>query len=750
MRGGYRARAFAGASVLLVLLVSLIVPIPGARSALGSGWFNSSAVAAVTPSTGLAQGSTGNATTPGGASSAGAAASRAVVAKGPDSLRLLSQSTWVGPGASEFRIDLAVTASDPSNEAIAVDVYPELITRSEFQLVLAGNFPEPYYQNPPVPLTQLQAGPDGGAQLVIPVNSPDGGLPIATTTAGVYPVQVFLTKEGLTQGKPLTTFLVYAASGAASMKHLGVALVVPVQAKVPLSSSGAVGQVPAASATVLEGDAVDVASYRAPVTLEISGSTLEAMSRGTSQERDAVSQLRESVAAGDELLPATALPVDLGSLVGSGLNSELQRQLSSGQATTLSLLGEAPSYNTWAFSGQVSASTLRTLAEFGLDEVTVPEATLSTLPLEYQRLTFAQPSKLDIGGEEVEVLGADAELSRRIAEASSPGQAVLVANQVLAELAMIDLEAPNDSRGVVLMPQAMVAINPTFLAVLLSGLQGNPLLQAMTVSQEFASVPLATSSGTQALVRQLQGGRSEPLAGSGQLDNALGAVADSAAVYGQVSRFVTGLEHELFVSTSSVWSAGERAGIIAEVQASAEAELHKLRLPPPVSITLTSRHGRLPLTMLSSAGVSAHVRLVLQSEELSFVAAKFPAGTCTPVNTGSESCDLKLAGPATTLQVPVEVRTPGAFQLTLEIQTPNGALVTQGTDTIRSTAASGTGLIVMVCAALFLAVWWVRNARHGRRARRLVPRPGEDAGNEAQAGSEAVVVPPAGAGRPQA
>ena len=63
----------------------------------------------------------------------------------------------------------------------------------------------------------------------------------------------------------------------------------------------------------------------------------------------------------------------------------------------------------------------------------------------------------------------------------SPGQAVLVADQVLAELAMIDLETPSVLRGVVLMAPPHTALDPVFLSVLLAGLQGNPLLRAVSL-----------------------------------------------------------------------------------------------------------------------------------------------------------------------------------------------------------------------------------------------------------------------------
>ena len=643
------------------------------------------------------------------------------ITKGPDSLALLGQSTWVSPGQSDFRMDLGITASDAATETVAVDVYPRLITRSDFQAVLGGNFsyaPSPYYQSS-VSLDQLPSGPGGGAELDVPVNY--------VSLTGVYPVQVFLQKEGLTQGKPLTTFLVYAASGASSMQHLGVAVVVPFRADVPVSASGVLGPVPSASASGLEDDAADVATSHAAVTLDASASTLEALARGGSEEKSVVAELARSVAVGDELLPSTSLPVNLGALVSSGLTGELDQQVYSGDSELASLLGEAPDPSTWALPGKASGPVLQALSSLGASEVAVPEAALSTLPSDLQSLTFAQPSKLEASGTELEAIGADSELSQRIGEASAPGQAILVANQVLAELSMIDLEVPNDRRGVVLLPAATASmIDPTFLSVLLTGLDDNPLLRAETLAQEFTSVPPATTSGTQLLVRRLEGTEvARPLSGAGQLGAAQAAVADAASVYGAGTGFVESLDHELFVSTSSVWDSGQRAKIIAGVSSSAQSELGKLRLPPPLSITLTSRHGNLPLTVLSDAGMRARVRLVLSSEELSFVSVKFPSGRCVPVNAGSEQCRLDLVH-TTTLQVPVAVRTPGAFQILLEIETPNGTVVASGRDTIRSTAVSEVGLLLMVGAALFLAVWWARNFRHGRRARRLVPAPDGD------------------------
>ena len=654
------------------------------------------------------------------------------ISVGRDALTLVSQSAWVGPGSGQFQLHLAVTASNQAEETLAVIVYGKLTARSQFQAAVSGHVYGPYYQGPgtansPVPLDDLKDDPAGGVDVDIPVNAASGGL--SFTTTGVYPVQAFLEENDVRVGQPLTTFIVYVGKDASTLRPLDTVLVVPLAARVPINQAGVPGTVPAAPASVLEADAAELYLWHVPVTIRADVATIESMAGGSPAAKDAVGEVREALVAGDEVLPTTQLPVDVAALVSAGLTGDLREELASGTSALLKLLGEGPSRGTLAFSGGVNEASVAALAQMGTTQVAVPDGDLSALPAAYDNLTFSLPTELALGGEDVRVMGADNELSARAAQASVTSQTALVANQVLAELAMVDLEAPGDHHGIVVEPPPGAVLAPGFLSVVLAGLRGNPLLNAVPLDRLFYDLPLATQQDGHPLVRQLEGAQAvAPLGGTDLLATARATVAADGELYGAGSHLVGELDQEMDVSLSSAFPSAQRAATIGAVLRTAETDLSKVKLPPSVSITLTSRQGRLPLTVLSSAGTPVKVLLTLTSEQLSFVVAHFGSvGSCRPVNPGSEDCRLTLSRATTTLQVPVVVRGSGAFPLALELATPSGSEeIAAGTDTVRSTAISDVGLVLMVSAALFLAVWWARNARHGRRARQLVPRPGDD------------------------
>jgi len=641
---------------------------------------------------------------------------------GHDELTLLSQPSWVGPGAADFKLRVQVTASNPGRESLEVIVYGSLTTRSAFDAALSGDvYGPPYDVTGPEPLSSLAPDPQGGFDINLEVNQPGGGLPLTTT--GVYPLQVFLEEGGVRKGQPLTTFLVYVDKYARDLRRLEVGFVLPLHGPVALSPVGAPGALSPQVAQPLEADAADLVHWKVPVTVQPGVATLESLASGDQAEKGAIGDLSEAFQTGDEVLPATAVPMDIPAMVRSGLKTTLEAQFHAGVEEIGDLVGTTPSLGTWVSAEDIDPSSAAALVAMGVKRLVLPASDLSLLPAVDTKLTFAQPSYLSVPGGRAFVVGADAELSARASDAGGGTAAVLVAYQVVAELAMIDLESPSYSRGVVIDAQAG-SLSPQFLGVLLSGLERNPLLRPVTLSQLFMDVPTAMDNGAP-LVRSVQTPSTpvRPLPGIAALPRAQSLVSADGEVYGLRSKLVSDLSGRLGTSLSSIYTGIEREALIAGVVRSAQVALSELRLPSETSITLTSRRGTLPLTVASGAGFAARVRLSLRSDQLSFVAHRLARGSCQPVSPGSETCQLVLDQPTVTLAVPVVARASGTFPLYLVLSTPDGSRVIARSEvSVRSTAISDVGLALMVVAIVFLVAWWVRNARHGRRARRLVPK----------------------------
>ena len=86
-------------------------------------------------------------------------------------------------------------------------------------------------------------------------------------------------------------------------------------------------------------------------------------------------------------------------------------------------------------------------------------------------------------------MASDDDLSARFT--SSPGNPVLAAHQLVAELAQLYYERPNgvSPRAVLAVAPASWTDDPPFVDALLGALDGNPVVQAVTTSQAFALFP---------------------------------------------------------------------------------------------------------------------------------------------------------------------------------------------------------------------------------------------------------------------
>jgi Family of unknown function (DUF6049) len=664
------------------------------------------------------------------------------VQTGPPEVTLLSQSPWVEKNGT-FRLRVQLSALDPSSDRLVINGFERLGNRTDFDRALQGQMVSTaWYSTGQIALSSLPADPSGrGVDLDIPVDVPaPAGSPIPTFSAteqngsGIFPLQIGLyTSSGVPEGQPLTTFLVYALpQSATDFPRLSVSVILPVTTSPVVAADGQIGSPSGAEANRLKVLTNVLADHpHLGITLAAGPATLDALPGGSSADR-AIGATFTGIATNSnvEVLPSTYSGLSLTDLNAAGLGSEIPKQLSAGSAA-LSTFG-ASSQATWVVSGPLDRTTLNSLAGAGATNVVLPSSDLTALPESAMQTTFASPTRLaDSGGPTPEVYAADPGLTTDFVSAKSP---VLAANQLLAEMAMIQLELPSDRRGVVAMPPSGWATNPTFVSILLSGLEGNPLLDAVTAGELFATVPPASgihrslaSSGNGTAVDD---NAESPLADLISDSQAIRYARQQVTALGEIlpgeAQLASTLGTELLIAESTAITEAERQSILVAATASANKLISRISLPGSSSITLTSRRGQIPLTILSSTGQPANVQLELTSQRLIFQPFNPPGGTCQIPTPTTEICQLTLVSENTTIKVPVQTQASGVFPLTVALYSPDGSLaLPSDSDTVRSTAISGVGVILIVLAAVTLGVWWIRDLRHGRRARALVPAPEE-------------------------
>ncbi|MCU4187133.1 DUF6049 family protein [Acidiferrimicrobium sp. IK] len=643
----------------------------------------------------------------------------------------LAAQTPVVTTSGTFHADLKVTAPDPTTDRVYTAVYSRLTSRSDFDQAVGGH-PRGYQQwyNVSKPLATLTPAADGTIGVDVPVNPKSGGGFYAHDGSAVYPVAFQVYTGSLAPiGKPTVTFLVFSSGPSSSSPRLAVSLTVPVGG--PVDAGPTPTRLPASASSDLA-SLVSVLQQQStvPVTLDVQPEVLDRLGAGDATDRATLASLAASI-SDDQLLASPYYPLNRSALYAAGLSSELQTEYRAGAAALASGLHRQPDTAAAAVRGPLDETGFAALLSTGVSRMVLPDADMSTLSALQRQITFASPTTLNAErAGTAAVMAADPELSGYLTRSKDP---VLAGEQLLAGLSLVQLEAPSVARAVALLPPGSGPVDPAVLGTVLAGLKANPLLAPVTVDNLFRTVPAASPQVTRTLV-DTRPPVPEPLAGSVRAARA--AVAGLAGIAPNQAKVIGPAQRQLLFATSSVVAPGARAGILAGVETAVKKAEAGISLPGSSSITLTARTGTIPLTVLSNPSLRARVQLRIVSPKLTFRPFGTSLGTCTVTDSTTETCQLTLTSEATTLRIPVETRTSGVFAMLVTLASPDGGVVlASNRDTVRSTAFSDVGVVLIVVAALGLIVWWVRNARHGRRARQLVdPAVGDPlAGSELQA-----------------
>ena len=228
---------------------------------------------------------------------------------------------------------------------------------------------------------------------------------------------------------------------------------------------------------------------------------------------------------GDEVLGSPYVPINVAALTEAGLTGEIGAQVTRGD-DLLRGAGLKPAGGPWvdatsSFTQGDAADLASGLQVAGSAELVLSDGDLASAGV--SNLTFAQPFNLDLGhGSTIPAAAVDSSLSAHFTQ--YPGDPVLAAEQLLAWLSFVHFENAfvTEHRGVVIVPPANWQPSASFMDTLLGGLQNNPSLSAVTLSEFFEQVPVGGNG--EPSVRRLQSGP----AGQGITHNAADKIANGA------------------------------------------------------------------------------------------------------------------------------------------------------------------------------------------------------------------------------
>ena len=615
-------------------------------------------------------------------------------------ITLVGQSAFVRAGG-DFNLVVRISPPAAAGEVEAVaSVFPAVPNRSAFVEALTE-----VPNRLPLGISS-PAVPDSEGLVGIRLQLQDPALPRDAERVwmgrrnGVHPVVVEVRdRDAGPVRNRLITFLVHLAE-ADPPAPLLFGLGVPVHVPVGTAPEGV------ARDARLDGLVAGLdAAGSLPLTLVPTPRTLDTLASFEDPSSGTLARL-QAAAQSRPVLAGPYVPIDVPSLLDRRLDREIERQFQRGRETTAAVLGHPPDATTWASDTSLTDAAVERLHREGITRMVVPERLL--VPITRQ-VTLTSPFLLRGEQARVPTLAADDGLGAHLGQ----GDQALRAHQLLADLAVLLLDLPGTPRGAVALAPRDWPATVTFFQTLRSGLEGNPIVRAATLDEIFA-LPEAEVGRVPLLRRAASAATPGPDADVGsvpalrhQLD-ALGTIFGAVGTgRPAVPPEVDDLEKLLLTAESSE-AAGGRAQHLRRFRDAMVSKKREIRIPRGRSITLTSREGSVPVTFRNDTGVEALVSVTVASDKLSFPEGNVRRLVLTPrLNT--------------TEKFRVLARTSGSFPVNITVQSPQGDLVVDEADlTVRSTAAPGLGLVIAIGAAGFLIVWWSRNARRVRRARRLV------------------------------
>jgi hypothetical protein len=523
---------------------------------------------------------------------------------------------------------------------------------------------------------------------------------------GVFPVEVQATAAGTAYTATARTFLPYwpGSQAVPQPKGLQVAWVWPLigtpqQSACPqtLATAELAGSVASGGRLSTLLDAGSSAAQADDLTWAIDPALLSDVSviskpyftQGLADCTDRF-RVRASTAAGAWLsqlktatagAPAFLTPygnVDVAALSHAGLDSNIQAAYQVGETVAGQILPNTfGKTGTGTGDGQVlkAAWPADGLADAGVLTSLAHDGGISTVVLSSKELSSSSVGENALArtvsdiGTNMSVLFANSRITSLLGTASasaSPSSQFTLAQDFLAQTAMIAAELPGQSRSLVVAPPPNWDPSPAEANALLSITHQAPWLHPASLSA-LAAAAKGLPSTTQLKAKQVS---------PSELSDTY--VDNIAAITARLSLFedllyqppagqLNSLNAALAVTESSAWrgpgSAGgwRAAGQLSQYLKDAE---HKVRLIASKKVLLTGQSGKTAVSVLNGLGQAIQVKVEVSA----------PAGS--GIQAGTSSPLLVQAGKTNTVTIPVQSATLGTTTLQLQLATQNGTLLT--------------------------------------------------------------------------
>lgn len=648
-------------------------------------------------------------------------------------LRLGAQSPWASPRQPTLRATVQIFSDrDVSNGSLTVTILEPVLSRSELRLAMDADTGDPIMAAD-FALEDIEAGMPLERSLRLRVADLGG----VAEEARVYPVRIDLM-EGTAPDAvvaTLRTSLVYLPEPPEAPLNLAWTFVVghPIDfgpdgvflgraLERRLAPGGSLDGVVGALAPMLEApEQVPVDVVLSPTLLEdlrrmqdgydvATGQGVVSVPEGEGGAADAARVLEGIRAiARSPSVELSAMPFavpDLPQLVASGMAADIPTQLALGRESVAATLQdgseamELPDPSLLRPPGSsIDEETLRILRKEGVTTLLLEQGVVEQ-PAEIN--DFAPPATAEIAAD-MRAIVPDEGLQDLITDPAVHDDPHLGAQWVIADLAAIWLERPDEARVAALIVSGEQDLSPDFFNPFVRGISSAPWLRtgkATNLLDRFAPV------GSPERVR-LRDGQPIPSSYAGAFWRNRMLIQDLRAILvaPEDARLPDQLDRDLLLTQGSSLVDRQALGAswLEAIQQRVRTEFDKIGADTAQVVTLTSSGGRIPVRVTNRGDLTVRVRIEVRSSRL-----RFPEGSTRTQTLEPGQTDI--------IVFEATAEATGTFPVLVAIETPAGEIISETRITVRSTAYSLIALLITVGAVVVLLIVW------GRRHLSRTPR----------------------------